>query len=361
MHKGRIRRMFAGGNTSRGFFSYFDNIIDQEEAERIFILKGGPGTGKSAFIKKIGTEMADRGYDIEFIHCSNDSDSLDGVLIPELKIALVDGTAPHVVEPKNPGAVDVIINLGDFWDDECIRRSRKEILMDGIEKQELYKRAYRYIKAASCFHEDSAAIYSRAVDRAKVNMEGERLTEEIFGFTGAAEKEGRQRRLFASAITSGGLKNYLDTVLDTGRIYAVKGNQGTGTERLLEKIMRAAVEKGYYTELYYCPLSPAKLEHIVIPDLDISLATVNDYHFLEVDIYDEVDLNSFTNAKILECYSDVLEFNREEFELLLERAAETIKMAKVVHDRMEEYYIENMDFEAVNICIESTLARILGK
>jgi hypothetical protein len=29
------------------------------------------------------------------------------------------GTTLHIVDPKNPGAVDTIVHLGDFWDGEC--------------------------------------------------------------------------------------------------------------------------------------------------------------------------------------------------------------------------------------------------
>jgi uncharacterized NAD-dependent epimerase/dehydratase family protein len=96
MIKGRIRHMFPGGNTSRGFFSYYDYILKQEDAARIFVIKGGPGVGKSTFMKKIAMEMVDRGYDVEFMHCSSDNNSLDGVVIPAVRVAFLDGTAPHV-------------------------------------------------------------------------------------------------------------------------------------------------------------------------------------------------------------------------------------------------------------------------
>ncbi len=95
MSKGKIRHMFPGGNTSQGFFSYYDYILRQEEATRIICIKGGPGVGKSTFMKKIGEEMQDRGYEVEYMHCSSDNYSLDGVVIPTIKVALLDGTAPH--------------------------------------------------------------------------------------------------------------------------------------------------------------------------------------------------------------------------------------------------------------------------
>ncbi|SHK14198.1 hypothetical protein SAMN02745975_03743 [Geosporobacter subterraneus DSM 17957] len=92
--KGKIKRVFPGGNTAKGFFSYYDNIIGKE-ANRLFIIKGGPGVGKSSFMKKIGYEMTEKGYDVEFHQCSSDNGSLDGVVIPALKVAIIDGTAPH--------------------------------------------------------------------------------------------------------------------------------------------------------------------------------------------------------------------------------------------------------------------------
>ena len=105
MAEGKIRHMFPGGNTPQGFFSYYDQVI-AADAVRIFLLKGGPGTGKSTFMKRISQAMTERGFAVEHHHCSSDPDSLDGLVIPALDIALIDGTAPHIVDPKHPGCVD---------------------------------------------------------------------------------------------------------------------------------------------------------------------------------------------------------------------------------------------------------------
>ncbi|AEG14142.1 hypothetical protein Desku_0525 [Desulfofundulus kuznetsovii DSM 6115] len=96
MDKGRLKKVFPGGNTCRGFYSFYDYIIEPD-ATRIFVIKGGPGVGKSTFMRKIGEEMLERGYDVEFHCCSSDNGSLDGVVIPAIKVALLDGTAPHRV------------------------------------------------------------------------------------------------------------------------------------------------------------------------------------------------------------------------------------------------------------------------
>ena len=50
-NKGNVKRVFPGNNTPMGFFSYYDHILPKD-ATRVFVIKGGPGVGKSTF--KIG-------------------------------------------------------------------------------------------------------------------------------------------------------------------------------------------------------------------------------------------------------------------------------------------------------------------
>src|SRR5690606_25242510 len=120
---GKIKHFFLGTNTGQGFYSFYGQL-GKEVSTRLFIIKGGPGTGKSTFMQKIGQEMLSRGFPVEFAHCSSDSNSLDGVLLPSLGIALVDGTSPHIVDPVYPGVVGEILNFGDFWDEKALREKK---------------------------------------------------------------------------------------------------------------------------------------------------------------------------------------------------------------------------------------------
>jgi len=96
VQKGNIKKVFPGGNTSKGFYSFYDQIIT-EDAERIFVVKGGPGVGKSSFMRTIGEQFVNEGYDVEFHYCSSDNRSLDGLVIKKANVALLDGTAPQRV------------------------------------------------------------------------------------------------------------------------------------------------------------------------------------------------------------------------------------------------------------------------
>lgn len=93
--KGNIKRLFPGGNTSVGFFSYYDYVVNLKKANRVYLIKGGPGVGKSQMMKTLGNWMVEQGYDVEFHHCSADPESLDAIVITALGIAFIDGTAPH--------------------------------------------------------------------------------------------------------------------------------------------------------------------------------------------------------------------------------------------------------------------------
>ena len=91
---------FLGANSGRGFQSLFPQFCAPEQYDDLLILKGGPGAGKSTMMKKIGAALEEEGETVEYLFCSGDPDSLDGVHIPRLRTAIVDGTAPHVAVPS---------------------------------------------------------------------------------------------------------------------------------------------------------------------------------------------------------------------------------------------------------------------
>ena len=88
-------RFYLGANSPTGFYSLYDQLLDPAEAADIVILKGGPGCGKSSLMRRVAKAVEGRGLDVEYIQCSGDPDSLDAVVFPALKTAIVDGTAPH--------------------------------------------------------------------------------------------------------------------------------------------------------------------------------------------------------------------------------------------------------------------------
>jgi hypothetical protein len=363
MPEGIIRHMYPGGNTPVGFFSYYPYIIDRTRARRIFILKGGPGTGKSTIIRKVGLELAKKGYPIEFMHCSGDNNSLDGVVIPDLRVAMIDGTAPHVVDPIYPGAVDEIINLGEFWNEEGFKESREEILRISKFIKDRYATAYRYLSAAAQLKEDTEKIYEDALDKGLEAFFSNELNTMLLGQGVPSKVTGKQRCLFASAITPRGFSDYLDSICYTQRIIRLSATAGSSTQYIMESLKNQALVQGFDIETYFCPMSPQRIEHIVIPSLKVSVITANEYHDIS-DINNEncstYFINEFYNKDRIESFSKQLSFNRLYTETLLQQAVSCIAESKAAHDELEKHYIKNMNFESLTKFREDLIEKIIS-
>ena len=181
------------------------------------------------------------------------------------------------------------------------------------------------------------------MNHGKANVIISETVDRVFEGIGISEIEGKQRHLFASAITPEGLVNYLSSLITTQERIVLKGNPGTGTERLIERIRSAAIERGLYTESFYCALNPIRLEHLIIPELDVSITTSNEFHNADVKPTLEIDFNEFLDQDMLNKYKEETKFNRKEFETLLNRAIKTIQQAKEKHDELESFYVPNMN------------------
>ena len=101
---------FLGANTSKGFLSRYEQISKNQKIKKLYVIKGGAGTGKSTIMKKVAEEYHKRGFQIERIHCSSDPDSLDGVIVEEKGMAILDGT-PFVTTAES-GLATAAICIG---------------------------------------------------------------------------------------------------------------------------------------------------------------------------------------------------------------------------------------------------------
>ena len=106
MNETTSRRYFAASNSCRGFCNYYGDVFSEARAPRLYVIKGGPGTGKSHFMKTVARRARTEGYTVTEYACSSDPASLDGILLEregDPAVGLLDGTPPHVCEPALPG------------------------------------------------------------------------------------------------------------------------------------------------------------------------------------------------------------------------------------------------------------------
>jgi len=361
MSSAHIKKMFPGAVTAQGFYS-FHNYMIQQDANHIFVLKGGPGVGKSTFMKKIGQTMVDRGYDIEYHCCSSDNGSIDGVVIPKLKIGILDGTAPHVVDPKNPGAVDEIVNLGEYWDEAMIKQSREEIIACNLKVTGYFQRAYFALQEAKVAL-DEWKFYTKAYQNwAKINEMTLRIENEIF--TMPPKDNGQERHLFAWGHTPQGKTEFIDTLLnDTDTLYMLVGQPGIGKSTFIARIAERAAAYGLDVQYYHSTLDPAKLDLIILPDLQMAFVINSEpYAYTPKFVGKMITLDfeeSLNKAQLMEDCGDEVRDCQIRVNQHITRARKASEKAKTTHDLMETYYVPAMNFSELDKKMDSILERIL--
>lgn len=330
-----VREYFLGGNTSKGFFSYYDYLADAESFNKIYIIKGGPGTGKSTTMKEVGKWGENKGFDVDYIHCSSDPNSLDGVIIKDIKIAMVDGTSPHVVDPKNAGVVETIVNMGEFWNEKKLREKKNEIIHLNKDISKYFNQAYNYLEAAGKL------------------MPGNRICPDKVGALEIAEhivsglpkskinKIGCVRKLFSEAITPEGLVSYASGFKYKNK-FVLKAEISAGSSAVQEIIYKRLIEKGYDTELFYSPFDPEnEIRHIVVPEADLCILTSDFMSFVDEKNAEIIDVDDYMEQKTFT--ADYLK-SKLLIITLFQRAVKKITMAKKLHDDLEECYVPCIDF-----------------
>jgi len=141
---------FGAANSYNGFTSNFPILFNPKLFDHIYIIKGGPGTGKSSLIRAVGAYFGRQSIRTEAIYCSSDPTSLDGIIIEfsGKRVAILDGTAPHTTDPRYPIAMEEIINLGNGLNKALLKRGRRDIeaLFDAQSRE--YRDAYYSLKIA---------------------------------------------------------------------------------------------------------------------------------------------------------------------------------------------------------------------
>lgn len=356
---GKIRNYYAGGNTARGFHNLFESNL--QGLDRLFILKGGPGTGKSSMMKSIGKEYLERGYDVELVHCSSDNDSIDGVIIPALKIGVVDGTAPHVIEPKAPGAVEEYVNLGSAWDSQKLAEHKETIQQITSQISASFQKAYSLFGEALKIHDEWEKIYIENMDFAKANELTQELIQKFFGEESLEKKSDVRHRFLGAATPKGAVDYILNLTDDVADRYFIKGRPGSGKSTMLKKLAAVAEQKGFDVEIYHCGFDPNSLDMVLLRELGIAIfdSTAPHEYFPQregdriIDVYERA-IAPETDEK----YAEQLQEIKQRYSNKMTEATAFLAKAKDLHDHLESFYIDAMDFSKVTEMKQAILSEI---
>ncbi|MBQ8849436.1 MAG: hypothetical protein IJ011_03770 [Clostridia bacterium] len=341
---------FAAVNSGRGFISYFHDVFGDGKIKRRYIIKGGPGTGKSSFMKRAAEYAESRGREVEYFRCSSDPASLDGIII-DGSIAVFDGTAPHVYEPRIAGAEDEIVNLGVFWDAEKLYERYGDIARLSAVRSSIYAKSYKFLSAAMNVSEINEALASTALKREKTEAAARRILSGI--------PDGVEARLeygFVNAIGMSGMAHICSFEKKAEKLYCVLDSYGLGWHFLAAVAARAS-EKKLKVQISYDPLEPEKPDGIYLPERNIAFVLC-DGELPEGAV--RVNMNRFVDGDAIDRVKAEYRHNRRLYEALLSAAVDALREAGKYHFELEDIYKACMDFDAESRFCEEFCKKHLG-
>ena len=346
---------FLGANSGRGFQNLFDRFCAPEDHYDLLVLKGGPGVGKSTMMRRIGAAMEEKGEQVEYLYCSGDPGSLDGVHVPRIGAAIVDGTAPHVIEPKYPAAADRYVNLGEFYDIDAAKASREDIVRFTRAGSAAYQRAYRALGAARQMEDSAGALAAEGLDTEKLR----RRTDGIIAREIRGKGSGRPDAYrFLGSLTCRGPVWRFDTVAALcPRVYQLQDPYGLAWP-MLERIHAAAGGRGFQAVICPDPEHPDRIQHLLLPELGLAFVTSREGMAYSGPVYRRVRLDAMVPPAHYKRYKARLRFTRRVAQALREEGLDALRDAKAAHDALEAVYKPHVDFAGVDGLVEEELRRI---
>lgn len=323
---------FLGANSKDGFVSLYEEFPPAPE-DYLHIIKGGPGTGKSTFMRKIAQAALDHGLDVHYVLCSGDPDSLDGVYLPQRHVAWVDGTAPHVREPHCFAGDSDYVNIGIFCRGPLSDPDAQRVKELTASYQALYQEAYSFLRAAA------ALVWEVPVPPLAETGIRSQIDVLLRPEDGAASITGRQSRRFLRALSCQGDCRLSGEISNLCKfIYRVD------TPALLYALDR------WTGDCILCPspLDPQQPEALLIPER--SLAFVASDWCLP---------GARALASVGPLPADLAEL-RQLRQRLLELSFQRLRSAKLLHDQLEAVYRPYVDFDALAAFTEAQIAALFS-
>ncbi len=349
---------FAGANTNKGFRSTYPIHLPEEELSRLYILKGGSGTGKSTLMHKCAKKAASAGASVALLLCSSDPSSADAVILTGKngkRIAIVDGTAPHTLDPAYPGVVGEIVNLGDCWHTHELSAHRQDVAMLILKKQKAYRLAYRYLAAYGETQEIIRDLLSSCMYREKLAAAVERILNSF-----SKKTPGKAEIRITAAVSMHGLYR-LDTFPHLAkRTYAIEDVYGSAAY-FFEALRQTAQKRG--TSIITAPppgLFDGVYEAYFPCDSTAFVTVATDTDIEKNSSRTPVNMRRFIDRSALANIRGKLRFADRCAAMTMEGALAALEEAKNHHFGLEGLYKSVMDFDAVSEISDMLASRILS-
>ena len=267
-------------------------------------------------------------------------------------------TAPHVVEPQCPGAVERYIDLSGFYDRLGLQPIKQDLISATAEYQGHYKRVYRCLGAAGELRRDMTELLDTEEVRQK-------LAKRAVGIISRevkrpAEGEGRLEQRFISAVTHKGAFTLWDTVsAQAERVYELADNYGL-SHHLLTPILTAGLAAGHDAVACPDPMAPDRLAHIIFPGLSLAFVTSSQEDPWPHHAYRRLRLDAMADGSVYRLNKPRLRFTKRVASALVDEGVAGLVRAKEAHDRLEALYNPYVEFDRVSALADDVAGQVLA-
>jgi len=344
---------FVEANTAGGYKNILDSSLQQ--IDRIYVIQSKLQQDISLLLQQIALQAA---RPVWYLHNPLQSDLLSGIIIPELRLAVIQETAAQQLSLTDKKIVTVPMDDVIEASQLVHHQSRLDQLHEQIAAAK--QAAYNGFAEALLIHDDWEKLYSPHIDFDKTNKLTEQYIQLLLGDQQPSNRKSRVDTRFLGTATAKGAVDFVFQLTEDLQRYHLKGRPGSGKSTILRKIAATATNRGFDIEVYQCGLDPKSIDMIIIRELGFAIfdsTAPHEYKPLKeeviIDLY-ELSMSPETDDLIAEDAAPII----KQYSSLMKAAIAQLTQARLLQDDYDAIYRQCCNYGLFNAAVLNLLQEI---
>jgi hypothetical protein len=260
---------FLTGNTAQGHMSLVQQSL--KRSTYLCVIDGPYLSDNCRVMQRLYEALREHTSQLELVHHPSAPNDLQGIIIPQIKLAILSSTPENVIPYEHHIGSVTILNVYDYYNTDAIALNQAHIDELTTAIIEKHQQAYRGYAQALAIHDDWEKIYIEQSNFRSANAYTDQLTHKLLPDRELCEKRVDPLYRFLGAATPQGAVDFVPELTAGLKRYLIKGRPGSGKSTLLRKLLARGSELGYELEVYQCGLDPNSLDMIICRQLGFAI------------------------------------------------------------------------------------------